>query len=154
MNKDDVSGLRSLLSVGAGVLVATSSQDLKPAITRGWGPRFDESTGRLEVSVTAPPGSATLLNLESTGSIAVTVSQPTTYRTMQMKGVVERIDAPTDDHRVRVQVHLDRFFEEIALLGVEADAGNLYLDDLRVVSFTVAELFDQTPGPGAGSRMW
>ncbi len=154
MKEDDVAGLVSLLSTGVGILVATSSEDLKPAITRGWGPRFDASTRRLEIPVTAPPGSATSVNLESTGTIAVTASRPSTYRTMQMKGVVDRIDPPTPDHHRRVREHQDRFFDEIALLGVQADAGNLYLDELRVVSFVVAELFDQTPRSGAGNRVW
>jgi hypothetical protein len=154
VKENDLSDLASLLSTGVGILVATRSEDLTPAITRGWGPLLDESTPRLEVSVTAPAGSATLSNLESTRPIAVTVSQPTTYRTMQMKGVVDAIGDLTDEQRSRVQSHQDLFHEEVAKLGVTANAANLFLGDLRVVSFVVDELFDQTPGVGAGNRLW
>jgi hypothetical protein len=144
-----------LLAVGVGVLVATRSEDLKPAITRGWGPVFDESTGRLELAVTAPQGSATLDNLASIGAIAVTASQPSTYRTMQMKGVVDRIDAPTQAHEERVSAHVEQFIAEVALLGVDPDrARNLFLGDLLIVGFTVTGLFDQTPRSGAGSKLW
>lgn len=48
----------------------------------------------------------------------------------------------------------EQFFKEISMLGVEADAGNLFLGDLHVVSFTVTDLFDQTPRSGAGGRLW
>lgn len=64
---------------------------------------FDEATGRLELAVTAPLGSATFENLASNGSNAVTASQPTTYRTLQMKDLADRIDAPTQGHNDRVE---------------------------------------------------
>jgi len=154
VKESDLSQLVTLLSTGVGVLVATRSEDLTPAITRGWGPLLDESTRRLEVAVTAPQGSSMLSNLESAGSIAVTVSQPTTYRTMQMKGIVDEISVPTEDHHARVRSHLDLFFEEVSKVGITENATNVFLGELRVVHFTVADLFDQTPGSDAGSRLW
>ena len=144
--------LAELLSTGVGILVATRSADLKPAITRGWGPLLDGR--RLELSVTAPSGSETIANLESMGVIAVTASRPTTYSTMQMRGVIDHLGAPTEDQRARVQSHLETFYVEVATLGVQAGVKNLFLGDLHVVNFTVEELYDQTPGPTAGTRLW
>ena len=93
-------------------------------------------------------------NLESTGAIAVTASRPTTYFTMQMIGRVDYTGAPTDEHRTGVDTHLRAFGEEVAQLGVTAGAANLFLGDLFVVGFEIEELFDQTPGPKAGSKLW
>jgi hypothetical protein len=74
---------------------------------------------------------------------------------MQMKGVVDRIDVPTQAHDERVSAHVEQFIAEVALLGVNpGHARSLFLGDLIVVSFTVTDLFDQTPRSGAGSKLW
>ena len=94
-------------------------------------------------------------NLTSTGAITVTASQPTTCRTMQMKGTVDRIDALTQAHHDRVAGHREQFSAEVVLMGIDSDTiGNVFLGDLVLVSFEVEEDFDQTPRTGAGSRLW
>lgn len=138
---------------GAAVIVATVGSEGRPVITRGWGPQYEEASSTLTLAVTAPAGSPTLANLESSGAIAVTVSEPLTYRTVQLKGVVEHVGAPSQDDRTRAYEHLDRFVAEVAELGITTGADKLFLGDLRVVRFPVAELFDQTPGPDAGKRL-
>lgn len=135
---------------GAAVIVATVADDGRPALTRGWGPRFDAGTQELTLTVTAPPGSSTLANLESNGAISVTASQPLSYRTTQVKGVVEDVSAPTEDDRGRAHEHLAAFVSDVAELGITSGADNLFLGDLRTVSFVVREMYDQTPGASAG----
>jgi len=106
----------------------------------------------MEIAVTAPGGSPTLTNLETNGRLSVTVSQPTTYRTLQVRGMARHLGAPSDDDEERVREHLDRFVAEVAAIGVTWGAEELFLGDLVVVGFTIEELFDQTPGQRARSR--
>lgn len=141
-----------MLSGGVAVVVASASDDGRPALTRGWGPSYDEESSVMRLTVTAPAGSATLANLESNGAMAVTVSEPLTYRTAQLKGTVEHIGAPTEADRVAAYQHLSRFVEDVTQLGLD-DGDRLFGGDLRVVTLLVDALFDQTPGDSAGSRL-
>jgi hypothetical protein len=107
----------------------------------------------MRLAVTAPGESPTLANLESNALIAVTLSRPTTYETIQLKGSVGAVEQPCDQDLVRAHERLDQFAAEVALLVVEEGADNLFLDDLRVVSFEVESIFDQTLGPLAGTPL-
>lgn len=138
---------------GVAVIVATVGSDGRPAITRGWGLRYDDESSTLTLTVTAPSGSPTLANLESNGAIAVTVSEPPTYRTVQVKGVVDHVGAPSQHERAQAHEHRDRFVDEVAKLGIASGADRLFLDDLRLVNLRVDQFFDQTPGPDAGRRL-
>ena len=142
-----------MLSGGVAVVVATAGPDGRPALTRGWGPSYDEASATVTLAVTAPAGSPTLANLESNGAIAVTLSEPLTYRTVQMKGTVKHIEAPSEENRTRVHEHLDRFVADVAQLGITSGADGLFLGDLRAVSFVIEELYDQTPGDSAGKKL-
>lgn len=148
--RDELSGM---FLGGVAVIVATVGSDGRPVITRGWGLRYEEASSTLTLAVTAPAGSPTLANLESNRAIAVTVSEPLTYRTVQLKGVVDHIGAPSQEDRTWAHEHLDRFVAEVAKLGITSGADKLFLGDLRLVRFPVAEFFDQTPGPDAGRRL-
>lgn len=141
---------QSMMLSGVAVVVATAGPDGRPALTRGWGPLYDELEATLTLAVTAPAGSPTLANLESNGAIAVTASEPLTYRTVQMKGVVDHVEAPSEETRARARQHLDRFVADVAQLGISQGADRLFLGDLRSVSFGVEELYEQTPGHNAG----
>jgi hypothetical protein len=136
---------------GAAIVVATVGEDGRPALTRGWGPRYDSEARSLTLAVTAPSGSRTLAHLESTGSIAVTASQPLSYQTVQMKGTVAHVGAPSEQDRAEVRAHLDRFVAEVAELGITEGAERLFAGDLRTVVVEVNAIYDQTPGRNAGS---
>lgn len=138
---------------GVAVIVATTSDSGRPALTRGWGPSYDDEHRVLRIAISAPSGSATLRNLESNGAIAITVSEPLTYRTAQLKGTVEHVGAPSEPDRIAAHEHLRRFVDDVAQLGIDHGAERLFQGDLRIVSFVVTEMFDQTPGENAGARV-
>ena len=66
---------------------------------------------------------------------------------------MEHIGAPTEAERTAALAHLQRFVADVAQLGVTEGADNLFLGDLRTVSFEISELFDQTPGRSAGEAL-
>jgi hypothetical protein len=110
--------------------------------------------GEVTLCVEAAAGSRMRGNLEAGGVIAVTCSLPTTYRTVQLKGRVLAVVEPDAEQRKRVRDHAEAFSAEAAQVGLPPRSGFRLLDDgLASVSFVVAEVFDQTPGPNAGARM-
>lgn len=104
----------------------------------------------MRLAVTAPQGSSTITNLESNALIAVTLSRPSTYETIQIKGTVGTIEQSSEYDIDRAHDHLDRFIAEVALVGVEEGGDRLFLGSLFTVSFEVGSIFNQTPGASAG----
>lgn len=137
---------------GVAIVVATTDEGGRPSLTRGWGPSCDQDAAVMSLMVTAPSGSSTLANLESNGAIAVTVSEPLTYETVQLKGRVEFVGAPSEDDRVAVLEHVDRFVTAVSQLGI-VGGDQLFGGDLRLVRFTVDQRYDQTPGDRAGKQL-
>lgn len=125
------------------IVAATRDEQLRPQIHRGWGPQVsgDVMTVCLDG---APPAPA--------APLAVTCSRPSSYRTVQLKGAVTASGPMTEADRERVAAHVRELVVETTPLGVEA-IGRLCADELTTVTFVVAELFEQTPGPLAGTRL-
>lgn len=105
----------------------------------------------------AAQSGALLANLRANGTIAVVFSEPTTHRTLQLKGrdasvaLMERTDAQI------LVAYRKGFAEELAGLGYQEVFARTLLGcttgDVVAVSFTVAEAFVQTPGPKAGTPL-
>lgn len=143
--------IAELACQGVAVIVATRDHDLVPAVTRGWGPRLSEDGGRLALCVDAPEGSATLENLRAGSPMAVTMSRPTSYATVQLKGAVAVLGPPDAEALRAAREHVEAFIAETTAIGVpEAIIRILAEGELLAVAVEVAERYDQTPGPGAG----
>jgi hypothetical protein len=146
--------IAQLARQGVAVVVGTRDATCVPAVMRGWGPRLSADGRRLELCVDAPAGSPTRANLEGGSPMAVTLSRPTSYLTVQLKGPVATFGEPTDDARRAVGVHIEAFVAETSAVGVpEEIIRTLAAAELVAVAIDVAERYDQTPGPGAGRAL-
>lgn len=148
----DVSGLAAQVHGGVAVVVAVCDAELRPEIGRGWGPRLAADGSRLTLCVSADPGSPFASGLVPGAAMAVTLSRPSTYRSVQLKGRVEHVAAPDPDQLELVEEHVRDFCAEVEPLGLP-DAGRLRRHDLVAVTLEVRERYDQTPGPNAGARL-
>ena len=142
------------LSGGVAAIVATRDDQLRPQIVRAWGISVADDGTELTLCVEAAAGSRTRANLEANGSVAATFSQPTTYRTVQIKGERVALAEPSAEQLAAVEEHLEAFGREVEQVGMPADAGRRLIDR-RLVAMTLAvrELYDQTPGPNAGAPL-
>lgn len=146
--------LRAFLERGCALIVATAGPDLTPHAQRAWG-----------CSVTGPDEVRLLLdgsdlvqreNLAARGRIAVTGADVRDLRSVQLKGRVVAIEEdPTADDLDRCEVHNAELFTDIEVTDhfpralVERMVPRSYV----VAVVHVVELYDQTPGPSAGSRV-
>lgn len=146
--------IAALVRQGVAVIVATRDEELRPEIGRAWGPSLSRDGARLEVCVESPPGSAMARNLQSGSPLAATVSRLASFTSVQLKGAVVEVAAPTQERLDAVTEHVARFVAETGAVGVpEALARALVGADLVSVTIEVAERFDETPGSGAGRRL-
>jgi hypothetical protein len=92
---------------------------------------------------------------DEVGAIAVTASDPLTLRTVQLKGRAGPVEPATPDDRAVAARFCDSFFSAL----VEIDLfDRRFLErvvpgDYLVCTIVVDELYDQTPGPGAGAAV-
>jgi hypothetical protein len=108
----------------------------------------------LTFCVEAPPGSATERNVTLGSPIAVTLSRPTTYSSVQLKGAVTHLRAPGAAELERVAAHVDRFVGETAALGLDPSVvRRLPGDELVTIVVAIVDRYDQTPGMGAGAQL-
>jgi hypothetical protein len=134
----------------------TRDRDLVPHVHLTWGIRA--TANRAEVEVLLPSfGMGRLAeNIADNGRFALTVSEPITHPTYQLKGEALEVRASTDEERAFQQrwakaniEHLRAIMPPhlIAKLEGVAQAPSTYL------RFRVDEIYDQTPGPIAGQRI-
>jgi hypothetical protein len=143
-----------LIREGVAVVVGTRDASLRPAVTRGWGPSLRDDGAALTLIVDAPEGSPTRANLGGGSPVAVTLSRPTSYATIQLKGPVVKVREPSDAELASMRAHVEAFVIEAVAMGMQAAiARRIVGDEMVVVEMAVAERYDQTPGPGAGRRL-
>ena len=146
--------LASHIEAGIAIVVATRDDDMRPQITRGWGASVTDDGAALTLCVAAAEGSRALDNLRANGAIAITFSSPTTYRTVQAKGVVTDLRAATARDLARRGEHIEDLLDLVEQVGIERElARRLARGEVVAVTVAVRELYQQTPGPGAGTPL-
>ncbi len=146
--------LASLIESGIAIVVATRDADMRPQTTRAWGARIIDDGAALTLTVVAAEGSRTLDNLRANGAIAVTFCSPTTYRTVQAKGVATDLRQPDERDLARRDEHIEDFLDQGEQVGIERElARRLTRGEVVAVTVAVRELYQQTPGPGAGTPL-
>jgi hypothetical protein len=150
---DDV---REFLEGGSSTIVGFVTADGVPFATRGWGSQI-VGPAELRVLVGAGPlvagGRGPIL--AEPFAIAVTGADVRTLHSVQAKGVVVALEPPTAEDLERSARFCDEFFTAVRETdGIERERmDRLVPDDLLACTVEVDELYDQTPGPGAGARL-
>jgi hypothetical protein len=145
----------ALLESGCSISVATVGPDGAPHASRGYGLTVLGDRGHVRLLLDADDRS-TLANLGGGGPISVTGVSIPTLRAVQLKGQVEEPTVTSEATDIaRAAAHLDRFFSDVNRIEGTPVA---LLERLRpsafaVCTITVGEVFDQTPGPDAGSPL-
>ncbi len=145
----------ALLESGCSICVATVGPDGAPYASRGFG--VDVAPGRAQVRLLLDADDhATLANLGAGGAVALTGVDVATMRAVQVKGVAgPPVPASAPDEVARANRHIDALVA--AVHGIEGTPTGL-IERIRPTAFAVCtvavtEVFDQTPGPSAGSPL-
>ncbi|BBL70617.1 hypothetical protein [Methylogaea oryzae] len=142
---------------GISISLGSCGADHVPNLSRGIGCRIDGDRRRLTVFVSAAQSAALLADIRANGLIAAVFSEPSTHRTLQVKGRDGAIAALDDGDLRRIAFYREAFLLEISALGFNPTIARSLLhcpdDDITAVAFTVAEAYTQTPGPDAGAPL-
>jgi hypothetical protein len=141
------------LESGCALIVAVVDADLRPRANRGWGlDVLAEGDVRLLLDA---DDVTTLDHLVQRDAIAITATSVRDLHSMQLKGHCRRIEAATPADRIRADRYCASFFTDV----VETDGFARGLLQRLVPAAYVAcivridAVFDQTPGPAAGTAL-
>lgn len=142
----------SILEAGTSLIVGTVGADGEPRATRAYALTIADSEAKVVRAVVGADDPVTVEHLQ-TGRIAVTAADVRTLRSVQLKGRITRVEAPTEHDLRMADEHSGLFLDAISQTdGMEIDLTRRMLAiEMISVEFIVEQLFDQTPGPGAGS---
>jgi hypothetical protein len=138
---------------GVSVVVATRDADCIPDVVRGCGCRVSRDRRRVTVLVEPSRAGTLLEDIAANGMIAVVFSQPSTHRTIQLKGSDARVAKITAADRAIAARHLRDWSEDLCRIGYTPEFAHAVRGTaprLAAIAFTPSAAFQQTPGPGAG----
>lgn len=150
--------LTAFLESGCSTIVGLLTPSGEPFATRGWGIQvLGSAPARLRLlvgagelaSVGRRPGDGARF------AIAVTGANVLTLRSVQVKGVAHDVEVPTAADLERSARFCDAFFDDVATFDAipRSLMDRLAPTDLLACTVDVSELYDQTPGPGAGAPL-
>jgi hypothetical protein len=152
--------VEAFIARGASVMVGTRDSELVPELVRAWGPRISDDRKRVSVSVALAAGARTISNLSDNSRLAVTFALPANSNAIQLWGCCIGTRRSHRDDLSAVQQHRDAFARVNTGLGVPpAFIEALWQRELAgstemvTIRFVVEHIFNQTPGPGAGSQL-
>ena len=144
--------LRKSVAPGRSIIVATADADGVPTACRGIALKTDNDFETVTLYVPVATSHETMANIATTRRIAIGSSEIATHETVQIKGLTRgvRLAPPSDESFVRERLE-----------ALAATLGDIGLPRRVTRSFThwpafaidvsIEEVFDQTPGPKAGT---
>lgn len=141
-------------SGGLSLLVASCDASARPITARGVGLRAWPDNAGLTLFLPQATAGAVVANLAPRPLVALVLSRPNDYHTVQLKGAATGVREARDEERAIVSSFMDAFGTLVEDLGVprelwqRVDCWPCFAVDVQV-----SEVFLQTPGPGAGSSL-
>jgi hypothetical protein len=145
---------REMINARCDAVVASRSADLAPSICWAMGSHVHEDGRGVTVWVLRAQAGSMLADLAANGQVSVVFAVPFTAASLQVKGHDARVrDASAADAAI-LRRYVDNMVREIELVHFpEVLTRTVFeqeLDALAALEFTVSQVFEQTPGPGAG----
>lgn len=149
--------LAAFLQSGVSTHVASRDAANLPLLVRGVGCRVAPDRTRVTVFLRASQCGRMLADFAANGAIAFVASQPSTHRTVQLKGTDAAVEPARPADRLLVESQRAALADDLVTIGFDRSFPETLLGgeaaDLVAVSFTPSAAFVQTPGPGAGAPL-
>ncbi|MBI2255148.1 MAG: hypothetical protein HYU58_11060 [Proteobacteria bacterium] len=151
----------SLLALLAGpIAISAASRDagLRPSVAHAYGCRVVSGGRQLRVFILRDEARQLLADITASGEVATVYSDVRSFRSLQIKGRDATIVSFDAEDAAAQLVHHRITAEELVALGYAAPLAHGYFSvphkaDFATVIFTPHDIFQQTPGPGAGDRL-
>lgn len=146
--------LQRFIEGGISVFVGTADADKIPTCCRAIAFTTRDNFETVTVYVPAATGQETIANVATTRRVAIAATEPLSHGSIQIKGVSRGVKlAPAaDEEFVRMRLH--QFADVLAELGLPRRVTHrVTYWPAFAIEVSVEEVFDQTPGPKAGTPL-
>jgi hypothetical protein len=146
--------LAEFVQSGVAVHIGTRDAELQPEGARALGASVEADGRHLIVYVSEAAARRILPNLEANGQAAVVFARPTDDRACQIKGHFAGARTATVDEQPRIAAHWKLFFANMARIGIpRVTAAGWPTWPAIAIRIRATAVFDQTPGPQAGTAL-
>jgi len=151
----NVGVLRALLEQTVALQLATVDEGLVPRSVRALGVSFDAESGLLSLALSDAQSVAFRAALGRAGRLAVNLTNPVTFQGVQVKGPLVRLEEASVDAVAAVARYRETFLGALESVGFQRAkvAGLFCTGPARWVRMEPREIYNQTPGPGAGALL-
>lgn len=133
---------------------ATCDAKLRPHTLNAVGVRVDGPAGRITVFLPKVVADRPLANIQAQPKVSLTVIFAPKHESYQFKGRALEVRDATDAETGLQEVFLTKAINSIEAVGLPTDfVRRVVPTPSHAVTFEVSDIFLQTPGPGAGSRI-
>jgi hypothetical protein len=142
------------LRPGLSILVGTVDPRGVPSCCRGIAIASEDDLQTLTVYVPVTTSHDIIRNIGLTGRVAVGATDPMDNCSTQLKGTATETRLAREDERERVRRGLDAFADVLDRIGVPRRRTQTVAHwPSFAITIRVEQIFEQTPGPQAGSRL-
>ena len=146
--------LVELIESGVSIIVGTRDAQMRPDCGRGLGARVSSDRRHITLLLNGSLCTRMCANIEDNGLIAVAFSRIHDHHSIQLKGRVTDMRSGSPREVKAQGRYLIAFAEQLANAGFPRSVvRNVQYAPCFAVDVEVAQVFDQTPGPGAGNPM-
>ena len=147
----------AFMESGVSMHVASRGAANVPSVARALGCRIAPDRNRVTLFLSATQAPDVVADLRASRAAAVVFSQPSTHRTIQIKGDDATVGALADGDLARIAAYADALVRDLQALGYTEAFGRALVAfdaaDLVAVVFTPKAAYQQTPGPNAGAPL-
>jgi hypothetical protein len=142
------------LEPGLSILVGTVDAKGTPACCRAVAITSHDSLETVTVYLPVATSHATIQNIAMTGRLAVATTHPIEHSATQLKGATKETRLAREDEAAFVRGRLDDWANILHTLGVPQRLSHSVAHwPAFAVTMRVEQVFDQTPGPKAGTSL-
>ena len=146
--------LAAFLESGLSINIGTRDNELEPDGVIAWAVRVHDDREQLTIYLHKAAADAMVRNLRVHPQIAVLFERPTSHRGCQVKGSFVSTRAARAAERAEVEKQIDGFCADLEGIGIpRALASGYQIWPCSAIRMRATELFEQTPGPGAGEPL-
>jgi hypothetical protein len=146
--------LAEFLQGEVGIYMGTRNAALEPNGARAIAARVEAGGAHLVVYLADVAVARLLPDLESNGQAAVTFGRPVDERACQVKGTFVSSRAARDDERELLDAQWEGFTRQLEMIGVSREARSAWPKwPATAITLKPTAVFEQTPGPAAGSQL-
>jgi hypothetical protein len=142
------------LETGVAVIVGAVDASGNPACCRGVGLRSEDGLATATVFVPVATSSDVIAAVATTQRLAVVTTYPIEHLATQLKGVAQTTRIARADEEAFIKRHFGGFAAVLNSLGYPRRVTNTVTNwPAFAIDMRVDEIYEQSPGPKAGTRL-